>query len=71
MTQHDIESVAEMTTKQTRNNGRGRPPIGRRRVVIVSDEQWERWKSAAAESGETLADLIRRVVEREAAELLD
>lgn len=65
-TRNDIETM----TEQERNKP-GRPAIGRRRVVIVSDEQWERWKSAAAESGETLADMIRRVVEREATALLD
>lgn len=48
-------------------NGRkpGRPKIGRRRLLIVSDEQWEHWQQWAAANHESVSEMLRRLADRE------
>lgn len=48
----------------------GRPRIGRRRQIIVSDEQWERWQEAAAELGISVSEMIRNATDKEAAKAI-
>lgn len=48
--------------------GVGRPKIGRRRIVIVSDEQWQAWREAAQREQTSVGEQIRRLMDEWAAD---
>lgn len=48
--------------------GPGRPKIGRRRIVIVGDEQWNAWRAAAKREQTSVGEQIRRLMDEWAAD---
>ena len=54
-----VEEVIETGRKP------GRPKIGKRRLVIVSDAQWEHWQQWAAGNHESVSEMLRRLADRE------
>ena len=47
--------------KKSEKKSIGRPAIGQRRSLQVSDEDWKRWALAARKAGMTRAEWIRQV----------
>ncbi len=52
--------------KKSEKKSIGRPAIGQRRSLQVSDEDWKRWALAARKAGMTRAEWIRQVCNKSA-----
>jgi hypothetical protein len=43
----------------------GRPKLGRRRLLIVADDQWLHWQGWAEANHESVSEMLRRLADRE------